>query len=233
MSRCSKIWAPVVGEHVASAIRVVASGVTRRFGASWVLRGVDAIFEPGTVTVVEGANGAGKSTLLGIIAGLIRPTAGEVTWDPSGKRVGEQRWFVGWVGHDSLSYRELTARENVVLAGRLCGLRAEVVEQSLDRVGARAFADKRVGLLSRGQRQRVALARGIVHSPRLLLLDEPFTGLDSAGCMLLEKVIGEERNRGAIIVLVSHDASLATRLGAARATLERGKLKITGPRPSV
>lgn len=216
----------MVLECVASEIRVVASGVTRRFGPLWVLRGVDASFESGTVTVVEGANGAGKSTLLGIIAGLIRPTSGEVIWEPCGGKVSDQRRWVGWVSHDSLSYRELTVRENVELAGKLYGFGSEVVERTLERVGARALADKRVGVLSRGQRQRVALARGIAHSPRLLLLDEPFTGLDSAGSALLEKVIGEERERGAIVLLVSHDSTLARRLGAASAFVERGRLRV-------
>lgn len=207
------------------AARVIVQGVTRRFGAAWVLRGVDVEFEAGSVTVVGGANGAGKSTLLGIVAGLVQPTGGEVFWVPTRVSVRERREAVGWVGHESLSYRDLSALENVVLAARTHGANEGSARLSLERVGAVAFAERRVGTLSRGQKQRVALARGIVHSPSLLLFDEPSTGLDAAGATLLESVIIEERERGAIVVIVSHDPGLASRLEARYVIVERGRVR--------
>lgn len=215
----------VIESVVAEAVRVIVQGVTRRFGAVWVLRGVDAEFVAGSVTVVGGANGAGKSTLLGIIAGLVQPTGGEVFWLPARVSVRERRASVGWVGHESLSYRDLTAAENVMLAARAHGGSSESARVSLGRVGALAFAERRVGTLSRGQKQRVALARGIVNRPDLLLFDEPSTGLDAAGSSLLESVIVEERERGAIVVVVSHDSGLASRLSARYVLVERGRVR--------
>lgn len=200
-------------------------GVTRRFGAAWVLRGVDATFESGTVTVVGGANGVGKSTLLGIVAGLVQPTGGEVFWLPDRVSVTARRDAVGWVGHESLSYRDLTALENVALVSAAHGRAADAARQSLERVGAWSFAQRKVGMLSRGQKQRVALARGIVSQPSLLLLDEPSTGLDAAGSSLLESVIEEERGRGAIVIIVSHELGLASRLCATHLVLDRGRLR--------
>ena len=198
-----------------TGLRAIAvRGVTRRYGSAWVLRGVEVRFEPGSLTVVEGANGAGKSTLMGIVGGLVHPTAGAVTWEPGGLEVGLRRHAIGWVGHESSSYRELTAEENVALVALANGVSRDVVPRCLDRVGAAGLSERRVGTLSRGQKQRVALARGIVHAPELLLLDEPFTGLDTKGCEMLELVLRQERDRGAIVLVVSHDASLAARLGA-------------------
>lgn len=203
---------------------VVVRGVTRRFGSAWVLRGVDATFEAGTLTVVYGANGAGKSTLMGIVGGLIQPTAGEVVWVPESAR-GESRGSIGWVGHESSSYRELTVRENISFVADAHGLAHSVVADCVKRVGADSFVDRRVGMLSRGQKQRVALARGIVHSPALLLLDEPFTGLDARGCEMLEAILLEERARGVIVLVVSHDGTLAERLGAVALWIERGRVR--------
>ncbi|MGC4069657.1 MAG: heme ABC exporter ATP-binding protein CcmA [Polyangiaceae bacterium] len=208
---------------MSDAGELVVRGVTRRFGPAWVLRGVSTQFSFGTITVVEGANGAGKSTLLSILGGLMEPTAGSVTWEPEGASVGDWREQVGWVGHESACYRELTALENVMLMARLNGTTTASALEALDRVGARGLKERRVGTLSRGQKQRIALARALVHGPKLLLLDEPFTGLDADGTSRLEVVLTEERARGAIVVVVSHDASLWKRVDARRLRLERGR----------
>jgi heme exporter protein A len=188
---------------------------------------VNTQFSSGTITVVEGANGAGKSTLLSIVGGLLEPTAGTVCWEPEGTAIGDRRERIGWVGHESACYRELTAFENVVLMARLNGASVASAMESLERVGARTLKERRVGTLSRGQKQRVALARALVHGPKLLLLDEPFTGLDAEGTMRLENILTEERTRGAIVVVVSHDPSLAVRLDARRLRLERGRANAT------
>jgi heme exporter protein A len=204
---------------------LVVKGVTRKFGTAWVLRGVDTEFSSGTITVIEGANGVGKTTLLSVIGGVLEPSHGTVRWEPEGHDVSKRRDRVGWVGHESNCYRDLTALENVELVARVYGTQTANVEACLERVGASGFRDRRVGLLSRGQKQRVSLARALVHQPSLLLFDEPFTGLDPAGTSLLESVLVDERERGVIAVVISHDTSLAARLNAKRLVLARGRVQ--------
>jgi ABC-type multidrug transport system ATPase subunit len=158
------------------------------------------------------------------VGGLIQPTAGSVRWEPSGAGITTRREAIGWVGHEACSYRELTGEENVALVAAAHGMRREAVLACLDRVGALGTAQRRVGTMSRGQKQRIALARGIVHSPELLLLDEPFTGLDVNGAALLESVLQQERDRGAIVIVVSHDPGLAQRVDARTLRIERGRV---------
>jgi ABC-type multidrug transport system ATPase subunit len=129
----------------------------------------------------------------------------------------------GWVGHDSFSYRDLTARENVELSMALYG-RGGTWELISKRLGAESLEHRRLGALSRGQRQRVALGRALVHSPNVLLLDEPFSGLDVEGIALLERVLLEERERGTIVVAVSHDSGFCDRIGAIRLILRGGRI---------
>jgi len=199
--------------------------VTRLFGATAALRGVSCRFEAGTMTFVQGANGAGKSTLLGIIGTVQRPTSGTVLYHPFGDDRLMARRHIGWVGHESHCYRELTGRENVAFAAELFGIRdAALVQATCDRVGAAAFFDQPVGTLSRGQRQRVALARALVHSPSILLLDEPQTGLDAATMERFDEVLHAERDRGAILIIVSHQGAWADKWGGRRLTLERGRV---------
>ncbi len=202
--------------------RLVAEDVVHRYDATTVLRGVSATFDAGTITVLEGSNGAGKSTLLGILGGLIKPSAGRVCCLPAAQSPVQMRQCFGWVAHDSHCYRELTARENIELSVSLYerGSWREVAE----RVGALGLEHRRVGSMSRGQRQRVALGRALVHSPRVLLLDEPFSGLDADGVGLLERVMIEERDSKAIVIAVSHDSTFADRIGARRVVLKSGRL---------
>lgn len=202
--------------------QVVVQDVVHRYGSTTVLRGVRAAFDPGTITVLEGANGAGKSTLLGILGGLIRPSSGCVSCSPMGKSPVQLRERFGWVGHDSLCYRDLTARENVELSISLHGHGSW--SHVAQRFGALALENRRVGSLSRGQRQRVALCRALVHRPQVLLLDEPFSGLDVDGIALLEQVLDEERRANSVVVAVSHDATFAGRMQARRAILKGGRL---------
>ena len=205
--------------------RIVVEGVTRTFGAVAALRGVDAELRAGELVALEGPNGAGKSTLLAVLATVIRPTFGRVSYDPVGDDVDQVRPELGWVAHESLLYRELSGRENVEFAARLYGVDdASGIERAWKRVEAGAFIDRRVGTLSRGQRQRVALARALVHSPSVLLLDEPWTGLDAASAALLERELMTERERGTLVVVVTHAADQAERIGARRLRLEAGRV---------
>jgi heme exporter protein A len=129
------------------------------------------------------------------------------------------------VAHDSHCYRELGARDNVELAARIHGLEPRTAwERVAARVDVAHLAERKVGTLSRGQRQRVALARALVHDPSVLLLDEPWTGLDQKSAALLEAVLLAERDRGALIVVVSHAEGLAERLKARRVRLQAGRI---------
>jgi ABC-type multidrug transport system ATPase subunit len=199
--------------------------VTRLFGSTPALRAVSTHFEAGTITFLEGPNGAGKSTLLAVIGTVLSPTSGDVVYAPIGSDLELVRPHIGWVAHDSLCYRELSARQNVELAARVYGVAIEGAwERVAKRVGAESLADRSVGTLSRGQRQRVALARALVHDPALLLLDEPWSGLDRASAEHLQQALLEERARGALVIVVNHADGLAERLGARSVRLENGRI---------
>jgi heme exporter protein A len=205
--------------------RIEVRGVTRSFGATLALRGIDVTFESGTISLLEGPNGAGKSTLLSIIGTVIRPGAGSVWYEPVGDDPDAVRRHLGWVAHESHCYRELGARANVLLAARLHGAdTSEAWRKVADRFDIGHLADRPVGTLSRGQKQRVALARALAHDPTVLLLDEPWTGLDQKSTALLEQALVEERDRGALIIVVSHGEGIAERIGARRVRIENGRI---------
>jgi heme ABC exporter ATP-binding subunit CcmA len=205
--------------------RIEVRGVTRRFGATLALRQVSTTFEAGTLTFLEGPNGAGKSTLLAIIGTVLRPSSGSVHFEPLGEDQELARRHIGWVAHESHCYRELSGRRNIELLAQIHGVvGTERIERMVARVGAEAFADRPVGTLSRGQRQRIALARALVHEPGVLLLDEPWTGLDFASADRLEEVIRDEVARGSLVIAVTHGAGTAERLGARRLRIEAGRL---------
>jgi heme exporter protein A len=164
---------------------IEARGLGRDFGPKRVLRGIDFEVPSGGFLLVTGPNGSGKSTLLSLCAGLLAPTAGELA-------VEVDRGEIGYLAHESLVYRELTALENLDLYGRLYHVpeRRERVGMLLERFGLWEARRERVGSLSRGMAQRLALCRALLHEPRLLLLDEPYSGLDHAGERLLDDELG-------------------------------------------
>ena len=217
-------------EHAKAAamvgVRAIETkGVTRLFGTTPALRNVTVRILGGQLTFLEGPNGAGKSTLLAVLGTVLKPTRGQVYYDPLGQDPAAARREIGWVGHDSHCYKELSARENVQLAARWHGVDPKLAWESVAaRVNATPFAERAVGTLSRGQKQRVALARALVHQPSVLLLDEPWSGLDPASAEGLEKVLIEERDRGALVIVVNHSMGLAERLGARRIRLEGGRV---------
>lgn len=199
--------------------------VTKTFGTVRALLGVSATFEAGKVSMVLGPNGSGKSTLLAIVGTLSRPTSGRVSHGDLGASRAKVRQALGWVGHDALCYADLSGRENIELAARLHGLDAgEAFESARARFDLGAFAERPFRTYSRGQRQRVALARALVQAPRLLLLDEPTTGLDVAGVARLRDVVREEAARGSTVVVVTHDEGFARDTGDSRLVLQRGKV---------
>lgn len=202
-------------------------GVTRLFGATPALRGVSLDLPAGSITLLSGPNGAGKTTLLSIIGTQLKPTRGEVIYQgrEGPLALAAVRAQLGWVSHDSHCYRELTGRQNIALAAELHGVSlGRNWERVAERFALGRFVERSVSTLSRGQRQRVALARALIHEPSLLLLDEPWTGLDAASSERLEQVVAEERARGAVVVVVSHAAGLAERLGAREVRLQAGRI---------
>jgi heme exporter protein A len=222
--------ASVTVETSASS-RVELVRVTKTYPpAVRALRGVSVQFVANTVSVVLGANGSGKSTLLSIVGTLSRVTSGRVSHGDLGKTREAVRRVLGWVGHDALCYADLTGRENIELAARLYGMRADAAfEAARERFSLGAFAERPFRTYSRGQRQRVALARALVHEPRLLLLDEPTTGLDKDGVAVLSNVVRAEAKRGAVVIVVTHDESFAKAVGDERLLLERGEVKEASP----
>jgi len=164
---------------------ISARRLGRDFGLKRVLRDVDFEVPCGGFLLVTGPNGSGKSTLLSLCAGLLAPTAGELA-------VEADRGEIGYVAHEPLVYRELTVLENLHLYGRLYRVpeRRERIGMLLERFGLWEARRERVGSLSRGTVQRLALCRALLHEPRLLLLDEPYSGLDHAGARLLDDELG-------------------------------------------
>ncbi len=210
-----------------SQIEVCARSVEKRFGPVAALRGVDIDIEGGRAVVVLGPNGAGKSTLLRILAGLSRPTAGTISVRRGGREPvgrGRGRAWVGFAGHATLLYPELTARENLVFHGRLQGIAdpGGRADQLLQDEGLSAIADRRAGTFSRGMAQRLSIARALVQDPPLLLLDEPFTGLDRRAGDRLSERLRALRNEGRAILLVTHDLLRASEIGDAALILLSG-----------
>jgi heme ABC exporter ATP-binding subunit CcmA len=205
--------------------RVVGRGLEKRFGRSPALRGVDFEVGAGEVLAVVGPNGAGKSTLLRMVAGLARPSAGRLLIDeiPAGRPQARAR--IGYVGHATFLYPQLTARENLIFAGRLQGLRdpAARADALLAEEGLLAAADRSAGGFSRGMAQRLALARARMHDPSVWLLDEPFTGLDRRASLALADRIRALRAEGRALLLVTHDLAQAAELADAALVLANGR----------
>jgi heme exporter protein A len=176
-----------------------ARGLGRRFGAKRVLRDLDLDVPAGGFLLVTGPNGSGKSTLLALFAGLLAPTEGEVSVDLA-------RGRIGYLAHEPLVYRELTALENLDLYGRLYRVpeRRETIGALLERFGLWEARHQRVGSFSRGMQQRLALCRVLLHDPELLLLDEPYSGLDASAQTLVDDVLAESAGTRTLVV-ASHD----------------------------
>ena len=192
---------------------IAARDLSKRYGFKRVLEGLTFDVERGDFLVVTGPNGAGKTTLLRMCAGLAIPTAGTLEVEPDRSRIG-------FLGHEPLVYLELTALENLDLYGRLYRVpeRRERIGMLLERFGLWAQRRERASALSRGQLQRLALCRALLHKPELLILDEPFSGLDSGGAALLDRELAGMRGQRTLLV-ATHDPERVAPLASGRLAL--------------
>ncbi len=214
-----------------------AQGLARRYGPIHAVRDVSFAVDEGELLSVFGPNGAGKTTLLGMLAGALRPHAGEIRFrgEPRDAARTEWRREIGLLSHRSFLYGPLTARENLVFFGRLYDLEGldERVAERLERVGLARHANRPVNGFSRGMRQRLALARTLLHDPSLVLLDEPFTGLDVHASGLLREVLGELKDGRRTVVLVTHNLSEGLALADRVAIQVDGRFAFLGGRSEI
>jgi len=224
-------------EHrVAALDRVHIAGVGKRYGSERALANVTLELRAGSMCALLGHNGAGKSTLIGVVSTLVRPNVGSVTYFAAGANVAgaEVRRQIGLLAHASLCYGELSAIENLELVAGLYDLDgAKQIPELLDQVGLDLRARTRAArTYSRGMLQRLALARALLTNPSLLLLDEPFTGLDRDGAISLGQQLGAAKQRGTIVVVVTHDLEAIAGSADHVAILRRGKLAFEDRRAS-
>ncbi|UCG39223.1 MAG: ABC transporter ATP-binding protein, partial [bacterium] len=209
-----------------------AEGLVKRYGHIHALRGVDLEVARGRSVVLLGPNGAGKSTLLGILAGRVRPTTGRVTIEDRDIRSGSGwRGQTGYLAHASLVYPGLTAMENLIFYGRLYGLEDPLsrAEEMLRFMGLWDRRNDRAGGFSRGMEQRLAIGRALLHSPDLILLDEPFSGLDYQSSRAFARALEALRDGHRTLVIATHDMDAVGELGEAVVVLGKGKVLHVGP----
>jgi heme exporter protein A len=203
-------------------------GLKKSFGFKPILRGVNLDVSAGERVALLGANGAGKTTLLRILAALSSPTAGTVCLNglDSERDAQKIRRLVGFVAHTPYLYDELTGLENLLFFGKMYSVKdaKERTRQLLQRVGMEKRANERVHTLSRGQVQRLSLARALLHSPQLLLLDEPDTGLDQEGNELLAGILSEHVEQGGAVLFTTHQLERALALSDTVLILSGGRI---------
>ena len=187
---------------------IVLENLVKFFGRFAALRGVSASFAPGKLYVIVGDNGAGKSTLLRVIAGLMQPSQGSVTL-LGAKTAREVAHRIGYMGHAPLLYDELDGMENLRYFAGLYNLHDDAMcREAMLRVGLDPQLERRVGQFSQGMRQRLSLARAVLHDPELILLDEPFSNVDAHSARDMATILGTVRDQGKTIFVVTHQSAL-------------------------
>jgi heme exporter protein A len=214
-----------------------AVGLVRNFGPITAVDDVSFTLREGDFLTIFGPNGAGKTTLLGMLGGGLRPTAGEVRIGDHrvGIRSSAWRHRVGVLSHQSFLYGHLTCAENLWFFGRLYGLEdlESRVPNRLERVGLSGRADAPVRSLSRGMRQRLALARTLLHDPEVVLLDEPYTGLDAHAADVLREVLSSLKDGRRTVVLVTHNLGQGLELAERILVQVRGRIVFDLPRADI
>jgi heme exporter protein A len=211
--------------------------IVKNFGLNPVLRGVNLTLPQGQFLALVGANGAGKTTLLRIVATLSRPSAGEVRlggWRLPGQ-ASRVRRHIGLISHQPLLYGDLTAADNLHFFARLYQLpdSEKRVNRALQSVGLSARRRDPVRTFSRGMAQRLAIARATLHDPEILLLDEPYTGLDQEASHILTQLLAQEKDAGKTILMITHDFARGLELCDRVAILSRGKIALEIDRASM
>ncbi|HXN45844.1 MAG TPA: heme ABC exporter ATP-binding protein CcmA [Bryobacteraceae bacterium] len=211
---------------------VEIAGVWKFYGDFPALRDISFDVEPGASMALLGRNGAGKTTLLRMLAGLSRPGRGTIRICGTDARDRLTRHSIGILGHGISLYEELSALENLRLFARIYGVEDAdgAASEWLERTGLEKVRDGLVREFSRGMRQRLAVARAFLHSPSVLLLDEPFTALDDRAIALLQSLLRDAIAEGRTVVLSTHQLREALELATHVALLVRGRLAYTGER---
>ncbi|AKB28818.1 ABC transporter involved in cytochrome c biogenesis, ATPase component CcmA [Methanosarcina siciliae T4/M] len=208
--------------------------LSKVFGKTPVLKALDLDIKKGEFAVIFGPNGAGKTTFLKLISTLLEPTGGSVF--VSGFNVSEEpekvRKEIGMLSHDSYLYGELTAKENLHFFGKMYGIESQELEKRISQLlkdtGLVRKADERVSTFSRGMKQRLSIARALLHRPSILLLDEPYTGLDPGASLVFEKLLKSSEFQGSTKLMVSHDLERGFALCDRLLILNKGKFVYDG-----
>jgi heme exporter protein A len=205
-------------------------GLTKRYGRRTVLDGIDISIPAGAFVALFGPNGAGKTTLLKILATLATPNSGTVTvngWDLK-EDPGEIRASIGVVSHSPYVYGELSVEENLRFFGRMFGLKQpgldERIGHLLSQMGLAHRAGDRPDILSRGMKQRLAIARALLHRPKVLLLDEPHVGLDPKASAVLDRALRLFQKNGGTVIMTTHDLSKGLSMADRLVFLFRGRI---------
>ncbi|MEE9610301.1 MAG: heme ABC exporter ATP-binding protein CcmA [Desulfatiglandales bacterium] len=206
------------------------NGLTKRFGSQYALRGVNISIDEGDSFALLGPNGAGKTTIVRILSTLLRPSSGTVriAGFDSTKETQKVKKVIGVVSHNTFLYDELTAMENLQFYAGAYGVDVRIAHSLLEKIGLLDRAHDFVGDFSRGMKQRLSIARSLLHDPKILILDEPSTGLDLQGKRVFYEIIEELNSEGKTILLTTHQMEEAERLCKKAAVLYKGKVKAIG-----
>lgn len=198
-------------------------GLTKHYGRTRALSGVDLQLQAGRACALVGPNGAGKTTFLAILSSLVRPTSGTISYDGEPEVARRE---VGFCSHAPLVYADMSPRQNLDFFARLYNVpeRRQRVDEILLRMGLLDVVDQPVRSCSRGTQQRLSIGRAVLHRPRLVLLDEPFVGLDPDALSVVRELIREESEGGAIVLLSTHDFAAADGIVQQAVALRAGRI---------